>query len=149
MKPSTMLILNTLHGIFVGLVLGLTLAVLGNELIEPQLPFLPAYLIPTLAIFFGLLGFIKGYNNLNRLLLPLFSTAGTILLPIISISIIYYLTGFDRLLSLPPVLLKEGFGMPDISTQLSTYILAIIYTFTFMAAFISSLSINKKKRWTW
>ncbi|GAB6087911.1 hypothetical protein [Alkaliphilus crotonatoxidans] len=150
MKPSTLLFLNTLHGIFIGLVLGLTLAIGGSELItELKNSPLLVYLIPALVVFFGLLGLIKGYNNLSGLLFPLFSTPGTILLPIISISVLYFLIGFDRLLALPPIVFKEGFGLAGMNTQLSTYILAFILSLTFVAAFISSHSINKKKRWTW
>jgi len=150
LKFSTQILINLLHGIFLGLVIGITLAVVGNEILLPEginFPF--AYLIPTCAGFLGLLGLIKGYRNRSRLLFPLFSTPGTVTIPLLSLTISYSLVGFDRLLSLPPVLFKEGFHLSMMDTQLSTYILAIILSLTAVAAFVSSLTINKRKRWTW
>lgn len=150
MKSSTQLLINLFHGVFLGLVIGITLAVLGNELLIPEgvnFPF--PYLIPTFAVLLGLIGLIKGYSNRSRLLAPMFSTLGTIIIPLLSLTITYSLVGFDRLLSLPPVLFKEGFYLSNMDTQLSTYILAIILTLTSVAAFVSSLTINKRRRWTW
>ncbi len=130
--------------------MGLLLAVLANEFYpEIEAYFHPGFIIPSIAIIGGALGLIKGYNHYSNFLFPLFSTAGTILVPVIALTIIFYLLGYDRGLTLPPVLFKTGIGLKEIDTQLSTYILSIFFTLTAVAAFISSLTINKKKRWTW
>ncbi len=150
MKSSTQLFLHSIHGIFLGFVFGLTLAVLANEF-APDLEtyFHPGFIIPSISAIGGIIGFIKGYNQHGKLLFPLFSTVGTIIIPIVSFTIMYYLLGYDRALSLPPVLFKTGFGLRQLDTQLSTYLLSIFITLTAVASFISSFTINKKKRWTW
>jgi|GEM_PF-6969733 len=150
MKTSKQVLLNVLHGCFLGFAFGMTAAILTNEFypeIEAYLD--PAFIFPIFVVFGAIIGFIKGYHNKTKLLHFLFSTAGTILIPLILFSIVLYFIGLDRILALPPVLFKTGIGLKNMDTQLSTYILAAFLTLSILASFISSLSINKKKRWTW
>ncbi|MBM7613956.1 hypothetical protein [Alkaliphilus hydrothermalis] len=141
---------NMIHGLFLGFVLGMTLAVVVNEYVpDVEAYFHPAYIIPSLAAIGAIIGFIKGYNHHGRFLFPIFSTVGTIIIPILSLTALLIILGYDRALTLPPVLFKTGFGLSQMDTQLSTYILSIFLTLSAVAALISSFSINKRKRWTW
>jgi len=128
----------------------MTLAVVVNEY-SPGIEayFHPAYIIPSLAVIGAILGFIKGYNHHGKFLFPIFSTVGTIIIPLVALTALFIMLGYDRTLSLPPVLFKTGLGLSQMDTQLSTYLLSIFLTLSTVAALISSFSINRKKRWTW
>lgn len=150
MKTSQQVLLNTIHGLFLGFAFGMTLAILTNELYPELETYLhPAFIYPAFAAFGAIIGFVKGYRNKTKVLHFLFSTAGTILIPLLLLSIVLYFIGLDSMLSIPPILFKTGLGLQQMDTQLSTYILSTFIALGFVASYISSLSINKKKRWTW
>lgn len=149
MKTNYSLFLNLIHGLFLGFVLGLTVSLLTLEFLpEIQNYIHPSYIYPILSLLGAAIGYIKGINNYRKLLFFLFSTLGTILLPIIAITTLYFLLGFDRLLALPPIIFKTGIGLRGMDTRLSSYLLTTIASMSFVGALISSFSINKNNRWT-
>ncbi|MCC5911486.1 MAG: hypothetical protein JJT76_13705 [Clostridiaceae bacterium] len=149
MKSSQYIFLNLIHGWFLGLVIGMTLSILALEFLPEIESFMhPAYIYLVLSIIGAVIGYLKGYNNYTRLLSFLFSTLGTILTPIIATILLYYFIGFNRLLSLPPIIFKSGIGLRGMDTMLSVYIFTSILTLGFVGAIISSFSINKRNRWT-
>ncbi|KAB3537342.1 hypothetical protein F8154_03360 [Alkaliphilus pronyensis] len=150
MKTTKVLFLHTIHGLFLGFILGITLTILLNELYpDIEALFNPSYAFLVLALLGGIIGFVRGYKDKVRFLSFMFSTAAVILTPILLSSILVYFIGIDRLISLPPIIFKEGIGLSGLDTQLATYLFSFFITITFVIAFISSFSINKKKRWTW
>ncbi|SCY98185.1 hypothetical protein [Alkaliphilus peptidifermentans] len=150
MKTSKELLFHTIHGLFLGFILGLTFSILANELYpDIEAFFNPAYIFPVLSVLGAVLGFIRGYHDGARFLSFVFSTASVIIIPIVLASLLLYLIGLDRLILLPPIIFKTGIGLPMLETQIATYFFSFILTITFVIAFISSLTINKKKRWTW
>lgn len=150
MKTGKELFFNAIHGLFLGFVIGITLTILSSEVYPEIEDFInPMWIFPVLSIIGLIIGFIKGYNQKARFLNFLFSTAGTILTPLIFSGAIIYFIGIDRFITLPPIIFKTAIGLQHIDTQIATYIFSIIFTLAFMAAIISSLSINKKRRWTW
>ncbi|AKL95245.1 hypothetical protein CACET_c17970 [Clostridium aceticum] len=149
MRSTYNLFLNLVHGMFLGFVLGITISIITLEFLPEIREFIhPAYIYPILSVLGGIIGYIKGVNNYSRLLYPLFSTTGTVLLPILAIILLYFLLGFDRLLALPPIVFKSGIGLRAMDSVLSNYIFTFLATSGFIGAIISSFSINKKNRWT-
>ncbi len=150
MKTSQRVFLNTIHGLFLGFSIGMTASILVGEFYPAFDAYLqPEFIYPVFSVLGAIIGFIKGYQNKGRLLNFLFSTAGTILTPLILFSLTLYFIGLEEFLSLPPMIFKNGLGLPQLDTQLTTYILAFLFALGAVASFISSLSINKRKRWTW
>ncbi len=150
MKTGQQVFLNTIHGLFLGFALGMTASILVNEFYPAFEAYLqPAFIYPIFSVLGAIIGFIKGYQNKARLLNFMFSTAGTILIPLVLFSLVLYFIGLEKFLSLPPIMFKNGLGLSQMDTQLSTYILTFLFALGAVASFISSLSINKRKRWTW
>lgn len=149
MKTNYNLFLNLVHGLFLGLVLGVTISLLTLEFLpEIQNYIHPSYIYPILSVIGATVGYIKGINNYSRLLFFIFSTLGTLLLPIVAITLLYFLLGFDRLLTLPPIVFKTGIGLRGIDTRLSSYLLTSLASMSFVGSLISSFTINKNNRWT-
>ncbi|KAB3527619.1 hypothetical protein [Alkaliphilus serpentinus] len=150
MKTNKELFLNTIHGLFFGIVLGITLSIISIDIYPEVEKFLNSnWILPALSLVGALIGFIKGYSYKARYLNFLFSTAGTILTPILLSAIMIYFIGIDRFIVLPPIVFKTAIGLQDLDTQIATYIFSIVFTMIFIAAVVSSLTINKRKRWTW
>ncbi|WP_090552917.1 hypothetical protein [Natronincola ferrireducens] len=150
MKSNYNLFLNLVHGMFLGFVIGMTLSVITLEFLPKIAAYIhPAYIYPIFSVIGGVVGYLKGINNYDKLLSPLFSTVGTIVIPIVAITLLYYLLGFDRLLALPPFLFKSGIGLRFMDTRLSAYIMTFLITLGFVAAVVSSFYINKRNRWTY
>lgn len=149
MKTSYNLFLNLIHGFFLGFVIGIVISIITFEFLpELQNYIHPAHIFPIISLLGAVIGYVKGINNNRKLLYFLFSTVGTIAIPLLSIMLLYLLLGFDRLLALPPIIFKSGIGLRGIDTRLSTYIFTFLSSITFIGALVSSFTINKNNRWT-
>ncbi|ABR48618.1 hypothetical protein Amet_2464 [Alkaliphilus metalliredigens QYMF] len=150
MRKTHLIIYHVIHGLFLGFVIGLTISIIAYEYV-PEIYgyFHPAKIYPVISILVGIIAFIKGMKNHAGLLSFIFSTVGTILIPIFMISFLYYLFGTDLFLSLAPQIFLLGLGIKGITMETGSILLIVIFIGGLFFSYLSSRTINKKRRWTW